>query len=200
MIEKNIRSMVGDDVRSVVDIHLVAFQGFFLSFLGARFLKELYSAIIRDPDGISFVCEEDKRIEGFIAGTNTASSFYRRLIISRWWRFGLACIGPIFKKPVIIPRLLRAFRKPNDEMPLPDCGILMSIAVLPAEQGKGIGKLLIQAFLTKSKHIGLKHITLTTDFINNERVNHFYMEMGFRCIRTYATPEGRTMNEYMVDL
>ena len=200
MDSKYIRRMVPGDVSFVVTVHLNAFQGFFLSFLGGKFLEELYMAIVTDASGISLVCEQESQILGFVTGTDNPSGFYRRLITQRWWRFGLACIKPILKNPFIVPRLLRAFRKPQDSPPLPESGTLMSIAVLPGMQGKGIGQSLVQAFLLESSTRVLKHVNLTTDYYNNDAVNFFYTNMGFRCLRTFITPEGRKMNEYVIDL
>jgi len=46
----------------------------------------------------------------------------------------------------------------------------------------------------------LRYVDLTTDYMNNDSVNQFYTKLGFRCTRTIATPEGRKMNEYVLDL
>jgi hypothetical protein len=43
-------------------------------------------------------------------------------------------------------------------------------------------------------------VCLTTDCSSNERVNRFYQQLGFRLGRTYVTPEGRAMNEYVMFL
>ena len=43
-------------------------------------------------------------------------------------------------------------------------------------------------------------IYLTTDDSNNEAVNAFYRKCGFRIERQYVTPEGRSMNEYWIDV
>jgi hypothetical protein len=56
------------------------------------------------------------------------------------------------------------------------------------------------AFLEESRRRGLGQIDLTTDRLDNNAVNGFYRELGFVCERCYTTPEGREMNEYVVDL
>jgi len=43
-------------------------------------------------------------------------------------------------------------------------------------------------------------VDLTTDRDNNDKINRFYLSLGFACERTFVTPEGRTMNEYVIDL
>ena len=76
----------------------------------------------------------------------------------------------------------------------------MSIAVEPTYQGQGIGKELVRAFLEEAKMRGLKYVNLTTDAVDNERVNHFYQKLGFQVHRSCVTPEGRKMNEYIFRL
>jgi len=194
-----IRSMKSADIDQVVDVHMISFEGFFLSFLGRDFLTQLYSSIIQDADGIAFVSEE-QRVIGFVAGTAQPSNFYRRLIIHRWWRFGLASIKPVIKNPSIISRLLRALKMPQSASNEANRGSLLSIAVLPEYQGKGIGELLVKVFLDESARRGLKKVDLTTDAIDNDGVNHFYKKLGFVIERSFETPEGRSMNEYLINI
>jgi GNAT superfamily N-acetyltransferase len=188
------------DIHEVVCIHLASFQGFFLSFLGTRFLRELYAGILDDPTGIAYVFESQVHLMGFVAGTSEPEGFYRRLLSQRWWRFAVASMGPALKNPLIITRLLRALRKPQEAANQPDTGTLMSMAVLPQEQGAGIGQVLVMAFLQEAARRGLRHVDLTTDRFNNDSVNSFYQKRGFRFSQSYVTPEGREMNTYVIDL
>jgi ribosomal protein S18 acetylase RimI-like enzyme len=89
---------------------------------------------------------------------------------------------------------------PSQELPGESCGTLMSIAVLPEAQGRGIGKDLTVAFLEEARRRGLAMVSLTTDRDGNEGVNRFYVNLGFQCTRSTVTPEGRTMNEYVLHL
>lgn len=196
----NVRKMRYDDIMGVVGIHLKSFQGFFLTFLGPRFLCELYAGVLDDQSGILFVSFDADRLTGFVAGTSEPAGFYRRLLRRRWWRFALASIVPILKNPLIIPRLWRALRKPQDIPNQKNTGTLMSIAVSPEAQGTGLGRVLVSTFLEEAKRQGLECVDLTTDKNNNDYVNQFYQRMGFRCSRTLITPEGREMNEYVIKL
>ncbi|HFD87614.1 MAG TPA: GNAT family N-acetyltransferase, partial [Gammaproteobacteria bacterium] len=169
-----IRNMLITDVPAVVQVHLRSFQGFFLTFLGPAFLRQLYAAILADPSGIGFVAEDEKGVCGFVAGTTQPSGFYRRLLRRRWWHFALAVTLPVLRRPSIIPRLLRAFAMPEQVAQQEGRGTLMSVAVLPEAQGKGIGRALVRAFLDEAVHRGLRQVDLTTDRDNNEATNHFY--------------------------
>jgi len=196
----SIREMRWSDTATVVAVHLEAFPGFFLSFLGPSFLRELYSSIVLDAAGISFVCCQGTRIKGFVAGTIQPAGFYSRLVRQRWWRFALASTKPALFKPVIIPRLFRALRMPSEVQSQLGVGTLMSIGVLPDAQRQGIARELVKRFLFKAKRRGLTQVNLTTDRLNNEKVNQFYEGLGFGVIRTFTTPEGRQMNEYAICL
>lgn len=187
------------DVQSIVAVHREGFPGFFLTFLGPVFLRELYTATLTDPDGIGFVAVDQKTI-GFVIGTMHPAGFYRRLLYRHWWRFALASVPPALRRMSIIPRLLRAFSMPNKVVQQEGRGNLMSITVLPEAQGLGVGQALVLAFLNEASTRGLRHVDLTTDRDANEAANHFYQSLGFVCERTFVTPEGRAMNEYVIDM
>jgi len=195
-----ILKMQSRDIDSVTQIHLLSFKGFFLSFLGYQFLAELYDGIVSDPNGIAFVANSDNGILGFVAGTDSPQGFYRRLLRQRWWRFAWAAAWPALRKPSIIHRLLRAFSRSRSEDIHENCATLMSIAVAPDAQGQGIGQQLVQAFLVEVKARGIKQVNLTTDAENNAAANQFYVKQGFTLHKSFVTPEGRRMNEYMIEL
>ena len=166
------------DVPTVVKVHLEGFPGFFLTFLGDSFLRELYSAILVDQDGICFVASDENGVVGFVAGTAQPAGFYRRLLQQRWWRFAFASVIPVLKRPTIVPRLLRAFSMPDQVTHQTRRGTLMSIAVLPGSQGMGGGRTLVLAFLDAAAKRGLHQVDLTTDRDNNAAANRFYQNMG----------------------
>jgi len=184
------------DVGAAVRVHLEGFTGFFLSFLGPAFLHELYAATIEDRDGIGFIAEEGREILGFVTGTAQPSGFYRRLLRQRWWRFGWAALRPAIKRPAIIPRLFRALSMPGQTAGKIETGTLMSIAVRPDVQGKGVGKALVLAVLEEAGRRGVSKVDLTTDAVGNEGVIQFYEGLGFVCEREFRTAEGRVMREY----
>ena len=188
------------DVREVVSIHRRSFQGFFLSFLGENFLALFYNGVILSPQGLAWVYEGDKRIEGFICGAIDPSGFFRSLLKKKWRHFAFASLGAVVKRPSIIPRLLRAVRHPSSSPGGMDKVELMSIGVDPETQSKGIGKSLVHHFLDTCRTAGVREVNLTTDRWENEKVNRFYQNLGFILKRSYTTPEKREMNEYVYKL
>ena len=76
----------------------------------------------------------------------------------------------------------------------------MSIAVLPEYQGRRIGKVLVQEFLNEMQRRRMRWVNLTTDKHKNDAGNAFYSGLGFQLARSFVTPEGRWMNEYVISL
>jgi ribosomal protein S18 acetylase RimI-like enzyme len=192
--------MKDSDVSEVVTTHLESFPGFFLSFLGSRFLTLLYRGVLADAQGISLVACSNNRVDGFVVGVVEQRGFYRNLIRKQWWKFGFAAIGAVLRRPMIIPRLLRALKQPESVGECCAAACLMSIAVHPRAEGRGLGRTLVEAFSAEARRRGLKAYCLTTDRDGNDRVNRFYQRLGFRLGRTYVTPEGRATNEYVISL
>ncbi len=195
-----IRDMRSEDIEAVVGIHLESFPGFFLSFLGPKFLRLLYEGIMTHPQGLVLVAESDPGVDGFVAGVTDQSNFYRRLIRERAHLFAWASLRAVVRRPRIIPRLFRAIRQSRRSEESAAKASLMSIAVRPGASGKGTGKDLVAAFSAAMSKRGIGAYGLTTDRDANDRVNLFYRRLGFRLARTFVTPEGRAMNEYVMDL
>jgi GNAT superfamily N-acetyltransferase len=191
-----VRAMAAGDSDAVAAAHIASFPGFFLTFLGPGFLRLLYRGIVDDPGGVAIVAERDARILGFVAGVTEQSGFYRRLIVSRKWAFARAALGGVCSRPWVVPRLLRALRKPADSRESVANACLMSIAVLPSEGGRGLGRRLVAEFSKEMRRRGVAAFGLTTDRDGNASVNEFYVRAGFELRRTFVTPEGRAMNEY----
>lgn len=202
MIEDScaIRPMVASDLEAVVEIHIESFPGFFLTFLGHNFLALLYKSIHCDPEGVVLVVASNARIEGFAAGVAQQMGFYDRLIKKHKWAFAVAALKALIKRPTIAQKLLRALNRPHDVQESAAEASLMSIAVRPDAEGKGIGRGLVRAFCQTLVERGIGTVALTTDRDNNERANRFYQRLGFCLSRSYLTPDGRAMNEYVMSL
>jgi ribosomal protein S18 acetylase RimI-like enzyme len=193
--------MTPGDVGQVVETHLLSFPEFFLSLLGPKFLALYYRAVASDHQGIALVGEDESgRVSGFVAGTANPRGFYKRLLKKQWLKFAAASLGAVLKKPVIIPRLLSAFRHPGENPEGLDVAGLYSIGIMPSVQNRGTGGELVKEFLKEAKTKGCRRVFLTTDRDDNDRVNHFYEKNGFTLERQFVTPQGRRMNEYWITL
>lgn len=194
-----IRTMRCDQVPDVAAIHLAAFETFFLSSLGPRFLRTLYRGIAHDPTGFVLTASgSDGRLLGFAAGVREQGGFFSRLLRRQILQFGWAALPALICRPLIAPRLWRALRRPS-QVAAADA-LLMSIAVDPRFSGQGIGGRLLESFLDRMEENGVQAVSLTTDREDNGAANAFYRRHGFELTRSFATPEGRQMNEYVIGL
>jgi ribosomal protein S18 acetylase RimI-like enzyme len=193
--------MLDQHIPAVVRVHMASFPGFFLSFLGPRFLSLYYAGICALPEGIGIVYLNASGVPaGFVAGSTNPRGFYSRLLKRDWFKFALASVSAIVRKPSAISRIARGLTHPSGNPVGADVVGLFSIGVLPELQGTGAGKRLVQAFLHEAGNRGCKRVFLTTDRDENDAVNTFYQKLGFSIERQYETPEGRRMNEYWIDL
>jgi ribosomal protein S18 acetylase RimI-like enzyme len=192
-----IRPAAASEIPAIVRIHRESFPAFFLTFLGGEFLTLLYRGVLEDPEGILLVAAEPGGPEGFVAGVLSQSDFYRRLLQRRKWLFAAAALRSALKRPSIVPRLWRALRRPAESRAAAADACLMSLAVAPRAEGRGLGAQLVDALCQTVSARGVTRISLTTDRTGNDRVTRFYEKQGFRLTRFYQTPEGRAMNEYV---
>lgn len=194
-----LRPAAAADVPRMVEIHLAAFSGFFLSFLGPRFLGLLYGEAVALGE-ICFVASSGGRIVGFVVGARHPGGFFKKLVRRRLIAFGLAAVPAVLRKPGTALRVVRGLLKPMQAAKAAEIATLMSIGVDPTTQGTGAGKALVLAFFEEARARGATVVDLTTDKVDNERTNAFYRALGLVVAREIVTPEGRILNEYEIDL
>lgn len=185
-----------EKINEVVDIHMKSFSGFFLTFLGKGFLKQLYKGFLEEKNSDLIVAfGENEKILGFLAYSSNLSGFYKYLIKKHLLSFAWYAMLGFFRNPKIFFRLIRAFSYSGEAKREEKYVELSSIGVLPISENLGIGSRLID-YLKKLNLEGYQYIKLETDAINNDIANNFYRKNGFILNHSYFTPEGRKMNEY----
>lgn len=190
-----VRDMNRDDLEAVIRVHLAAFPNFFLSFLGPRFLREFYGAVM--GEGIAIVAIDEGAIAGFAAGVTDPRGFYRRLLRRRLVPVAIAIAPALLRRPSTAARVVRrAFQRTAGEIPPPGAE-LMSLAVLPSRQQHGIGRTLVRAFLDRVRSRDVSGVWLVTDDANNDAVQSFYERLGFEKRRSFTNAEGRALAEYV---
>lgn len=194
-----VRAMTMADVERVVGIHVVAFPGFFLSFLGPRFLRVFYAESVVLGE-VAQVAEVDSRVVGFVMGSTDPGRFFKMLLRRRLLRFAWAAVPAVARRPAVAFRVARAVLKPREAAKQAGTATLMSIAVDPAAQGTGAGKALVLGFIDEAARRGAVKVDLTTDKVGNDGTNAFYRSLGFSVAREIVTPEKRILNEYELDL
>jgi len=196
----DVRKVNAGDLHDIAELHLSAFPGFFLSFLGKRFLEEFYRGFLLDEKGIGFVAQKKNgTILGVIVGPLSPRGFFMRLLKKRWWAFCLASVTALLKHPTCISRLFRAVFYRGEAPSGRPRALLSSIAVSPDAQSKGVGENLVKAWMAEIQKQGAQGCYLTTDALHNETANRFYNRMGWKLESSFVTPEGRRMHRYVYD-
>lgn len=194
-----IRAASVGDVDAVVDIHLKAFKGFFLSMLGPSFLRCLYRAFIDGQSGILRVAVLDGVIVGFAAGTSEPQTFFYQLRKSKGFAFVFRAIPGMLMHPIVVFKKLihAAFYKGDSPVRLTNVALLSSIAVLPALTAKSIGKNLLSDFEGQAKISLCSAVYLTTDKCENENVLSFYTRAGYQVESEFTQSTGRQMLRFI---
>ncbi len=194
-METIIRNAELKDVNGIVKIHLAAFEDFFLSSLGERFLRIYYSAFIKSKQGVVLCAKKNEDVVGFSACSFISRGFNASLIKHNLVKFGIEAIMLLFTKHQALLRLAKNLNKESDDTTINDKGVyaeLYSIAVSPSCQGEGVGKKLLTATEDDVK----KHndiISLTTDYYNNEKTIAFYHALEYENYYEFVTYPDRRM-------
>lgn len=187
-----------EHLREILNVHKEAFRGFFLTRLGDRFLLRYYRTVLYHPGSCLLVAQRDREVIGFVAGFCRRGEFYRALNAQR---FALLrdLLGHILFHPSLIPRLVLDYRLSTlrASAGADDACELASLGVRTRSMGGGVGRALVQRFVTTAFQRGAACVTLTTDACNNERTNAFYQRTGFRLRRTLMVGT-RALNEYEI--
>lgn len=189
-----IQKATANDIDAIVRIHEAAFPDFFLTSLGAGFLKLFYTSVMNHKDGVLLVCENEERVIGFCAGTMLSSGFNSKLIKANIWAYMLASLRILFTRPMSLVHLMKNMSK--EESSQGDKGQyaeLLSIGVDPTVQRSGGGTAMLKSLEEEVKARGGKNLSLTTDFNDNEKAIFFYKSLGYESWYDFVTYPNRRM-------
>src|SRR5262245_20233654 len=195
-----IQPLTSNELPSVIDIHIDSLPNLLMTLLGRNCLGLFCTCIANDPDGVILTASVSGRVEGFVAGVTHQSDFYRRLIKKHKWSFAASSFRFLIRRPGMAFKLVKFLNQPAYVRHASAKACLLSLAVRRDAEGKGIGKELVKAFIREMNRRNVSAFCLTTDRDNNERANGFYTSLGFRHSRSYVTPQGQALNEYVISL
>ena len=198
-MDYTIRKMSNADLEEVVQVHIRAFPGFFLTLMGRQFLFNLYTSFLSDDHSICKVAVKDSLVLGFIVGNLDPDNFFRKMLLKKGYLFFLNSVNALVRNPVMVSqKLLYALRYRGDHpVKYKNGALLSSIGVDPDLELKGIGSHLVKAFCDEAFKGGSDVVYLTTDKSGNENVNLFYKKNGFRLEGIVEKTGGRNMNIYI---
>jgi ribosomal protein S18 acetylase RimI-like enzyme len=158
-------------------IHREALPEAFLSALGERFLRRLYSALAADGTELALVAENGHGIVGFATGSAAVGRLYRRFLIRHGVGAAVAAF-PAVLRPGVMRRIRETVSHPANTASLPPAELL-SIAVEPASRSEGIGRMLAQGIVAGLGERGADEVKVVVAD-GNAGANRFYERLGFR--------------------
>lgn len=198
-----IRKASAADLAQIVRLHQCSFPGFLMTMLGSGFLRVYYETALECTGTVALIAEEGGWPVGFIVGYVAPQEFYA-FLRSRRLNLAWAATRGLLLAPGLLPRILgnmRRLGRSGDCSARSEAGVeLASIGVLPTGSGRGLGKALVTEFIRRARASAAKHVYLTTDAVDNDKVNGFYCGLGFTRSNTFFAPGGRLMNEYVLPL
>lgn len=172
-----VRPMMCTDLEVVVNVHEIAFEGFFLERMGRPFLRQYYEAILDYYGSIALVSESKDGVVAFAVGFLDPAGFYS-LLRSRRIRMLPSILFGLIRQPSLIGEVLGNARRVESGEIVHQCTVeLSSLGV--AVRGKGVGSLLLEVFCQSSFSKGARSVVLFTDAEGNEAVCRFYEARGF---------------------
>lgn len=174
-----INAASAEDVNEIVEVHLKAFNGFFLTSLGPSFLNAYYSSFMKEKNSILLVAKDRSHsVVGFCAGGKNSGTFNVILVLKNLLTFLRVGILMLVNSPRSILRLAMNMRKPTLKR-LENDFELQSIATQPSLRGMGIARDLLTVFEKMVFSKGFTSVTLTTDKNENDDVVRFYIQNGY---------------------
>lgn len=194
-----IRRIEKKDLPEVTRVHIAAFPNFFMTLMGPTFLKEYYYSVNKMPDGIVLGCfDEDSsgsRLLGFCAEAVVSAGFNKRMLCKRFIPFSIQSLRLLFINPGALLHFANNLTKgPDSKVSDPALyGELLSIAVDPTVQGKGVGKALINAVEQLLLKQGQQENSLTTDAVDNNKTISFYRKNNYEVFYQFTAYPNRRM-------
>ncbi len=182
-----VRTARRSDIDVVAALHVQGISEGFLSLLGTRFLKRLYRRITRHPEAFLLVADDQGATIGFIAGSTDIAGLYRSFL----WHDGVAAalrsLGPLVRGWRQVLETVR--HGSSGGRGITSGAELLSVAVDPAGQGRGAGRLLVASFLEEVANRGCQSARVVVG-ADNGRAIALYEMAGFATTERFELHPG----------
>jgi len=175
-----------EHAKQVAALHIQCISTGFISSMGIDFVTYLYEAIVQSNSSFGFVAVSNEKVLGFAAFTTNINTLYKAIIWRKGVRFALLLAGHIFslkRVKKIFETLFYPSRIKNKDLPSAE---LLSIAVAPEEQRKGLAGKLIETGFRHFSKTGVDKIKVLIG-ADNKAGNELYLKSGFK-------PAGQIIN------
>lgn len=183
---------------SVAQLHVRAFDGYFLSRMGERFVLEYYRCYLLSPYAVAYTAlspnNHDGDVIGFVTGADDVVAFYNQTFRRQFWTLVAAATLRCLGEPGLITelwhrrgrvlgplfaRILGRKSSVPSEVPVLPAASLTSIAVDPRHLRQGIAKALVSVFLEELRDRGAPAVKLGV-LSQNVPACAFYERLGWQ--------------------
>ncbi len=171
-----IRIATPRDAPSLARLHIEGISGGFLPRLGMGFMRRLYEAMVQWDEAVVLVADQGDGPIGFVAGTVSTGAFYRHFLRHHGLSAGIVAL-PRLVRPSNLRRAWETARYGGEDVAWPDAELL-SMAVAPAQRGRGVGHRLGTALLSDLAERGVDQVKVVVASVNLPAIRA-YEKMGF---------------------
>ncbi len=199
------------DIPAVVDAHRANFPHGFFARLGPRFLRRYYRTFLDGPLAVALVVELAGGPAGYLVGVLDPVQ-HRRLLLT-YHGFALAVCGllGLMRRPTVLTRFLATrVRRYSSALTRsrggsfgtesgPRLAVLSHVVVSNDARGRGLGTLLVDAFVEQARGAGRDRACLVT-IAGSTGAGAFYDKVGWRHARDSTGVDGQQLSYYELDL
>ena len=160
-----------------------------LSDLGLPFIWRYYQIAQKDPKTVGFCAISDSgELLGWAIGSPHPDRITSQLRSPFAW-FILQMLRVTMTRPVVLWQLISSVRSSSNPVEMKGDAIeLTYIGVASRQQGRGLGKELLNTFTEASRTEGYRSVVLSVEQENSSAIS-LYEKAGFKIIKSFA--EGR---------
>jgi GNAT superfamily N-acetyltransferase len=212
-----VRARPGAEAYSA-QLHRTALPDGFFVALGPRFLATYHETFRASPHGVALTAWLDARPVGFLVGTSANRAHYRWVARHRGLRLAVSGLLALLVRPRLAAHFARTRARPYARKlarfatrragqtpgtaPTPARGqtaVLTHVAVEGAARGHGLGRALVETFVTEAQVDGAERAELVTDADNHD--NHaFYRRCGWAPVEDRRNRDGARKTRFALTL
>lgn len=211
-LNNGIRTLETGDLARVAEVHLAAFPHSALTLLGKEAVRRYYEWLLTGPHEVTALgAFTGERLAGFCFGgrfRGAVAGFLRKNRGYLVWRTSThfwLLTNPAFRvRAGFGVNLLKRFTRTRGVIdpitavePAPSFGIL-SIAVHPGFQGKGLGRLLMDRSEETARLLGFLKMNLTVE-THNQQAIRFYESLGWKKTPANESWGGKMVKNLMLE-
>jgi len=162
-------------IKNIAYLHCKYLSGL-LSELGPNVTRIFYENALLWDGNFGYVCKQDGKLIGFVFATTDNQEIFKRVIKVKPLRILIQILISIFKKPILIKKMINFFTKEINNTNFPE---LSYIAIEKDFRKRGIGSMFIKKINDEYRGRNIFYYELSVDKSNLE-ARKFYEKKGFK--------------------